>query len=200
MLAVHWNDNNVVTVVSNCFGIEPVIQVKRWSAADKKRVQIPMPNMIMQYNHFMSGTDRMDQNIAKFHINIRIKKWWWALFCFSVDVSLQNAWQLYRISEAAQHHPLTLVEFLCDVATTYIMKYRVTSDIPYPVRSDVVACRNVSDVVRFDGQNHYIGRTEGGQKRCSQCGMKVQKKCNKCGVTLHDRCFQMFHTKWNIVS
>jgi len=148
--------------------------------------------MIMQYNRFIGGTDRMNQNIAKYRINIRIKKWWSALFCFAVDVSLQNAWQLYRISEAAQHRPLTLVEFRRDVAMTYIMKYR---DIRYPVRSDVTACRNVPDVVRFDDQNHFIRRTEGGQKRCSQCGMKVQKKCNKCDVALHDRCFQIFHTK-----
>lgn len=81
MLAVHWNDNNVMTLVSNCFSIEPVTQIRRWPTADKKHVQILMPNMIVQYNHFMGGTDRMDLNIAKFRINICIKKWWWALFC-----------------------------------------------------------------------------------------------------------------------
>jgi len=36
MLAVHWNDNNnVVTVLLNCFGVEPIAQAKHWSAADK---------------------------------------------------------------------------------------------------------------------------------------------------------------------
>lgn len=195
MLAVRWNDNSVVTVLSNCFGIEPMTQVKRWSAAEKKHVQIPMPNMIAQYNRFMGGTDRMDQNIAKFRINIRIKKWWWALFCFGIDVSLQNAWQLYRISEAAQHRQLTLAQFRRDVAMTYIMKYRATNEIGYPIRCRAVSCRAIPDDVRFDGQNHFIGRIDGGQKRCSQCGMKVQKKCNKCLVALHDRCFELFHRK-----
>jgi len=192
MIAVRWNDNNVVTMLSNCFGVEPVTQAKRWSAACKKHIQIPMPNLVAQYNRFMGGTDRMDQNVAKFRINIRIKKWWWALFCFTIDVSLQNAWLLYRTSEAAQHRPLTLVQFRRDVALTYIMKYRV-SDSVCPLRSRAVTCRTVPDDVRFDGQSHFIGRIDGGQKRCAQCGMKVQKKCNKCGVALHDRCFEIFH-------
>jgi len=74
MLALRWNDNNVVTMLSNCFGVEPLTQARRWSAADKKHVQIPMPHMVAQYNCFMGGTDRMDQNIAKFRISIRIKK------------------------------------------------------------------------------------------------------------------------------
>ena len=76
MLAVRWNDNNVVTLLSNCFGVQPVTQIKRWSASEKKHIRIPMQNLISQYNRFMGGTDRMDQNIAKFRINIRIKKWW----------------------------------------------------------------------------------------------------------------------------
>lgn len=195
MLAVRWNDNSVVTMLSNSFSVKPLMQVKRWSAADKKHVNIPMPNLIAQYNRFMGGTDRMDQNIARFRVNIRIKKWWWALFCFAIDVSLQNAWQLYRASDAAEHRQMTLVEFRRDVAMTYIRKYRNTDSIGCPIRSGVATCRSVPDAVRFDGQNHYIGRIDGGQKRCVQCGMKVQKKCNKCGVALHDRCFELFHTK-----
>ena len=195
MLAVRWNDNNVVTMLSNSFSVEPLTQVKRWSAAEKKHVLIPMPNLIAQYNRFMGGTDRMDQNIAKFRINIRIKKWWWALFCFAIDASLQNAWQLYRDSAAAQHRQLTLVQFRRDVAMTYIKKHRTITDLARPIRGRAASCRTVPDDVRFDGEDHYIGRIDGGQKCCVQCGMKVPKKCRKCGVALHDRCCELFYTK-----
>lgn len=195
MLAVRWNDNNVVTMLSNCFGIQPVVQAKRWSSSEKKHVLIPMPQLISKYNHYMGGTDRMDQNIAKFRINIRIKKWWWALFCFTIDVSLQNAWLLHRGSKAAEHQDFSLVQFRRDVAMAYILKYRNTSNIGVGIHGRVLASQKVPDIVRFDGQNHFIGRIEGGQRRCSQCGMKVQKKCGKCGVALHDRCFELFHTK-----
>ena len=96
-------------------------------------------------------------------VSIRIKTWIWALFCFAIDASLQNAWQMYRISEAAQQRPLTLVQFRPDVAMAYIMKYRVTSNLECPVRSQAVTCRTVPDVVRFDGENHFIGHINGGQ-------------------------------------
>ena len=196
MRAIRWNDNNVVSMLSNCFGIQPIIQVKRWSASEKKHVQIPMPYLVSQYNRFMGGTDRMDQNIEKLRINIRIKKWWWALFCFLIDVSVQNAWQLYRLSEAAQHQKMTLLDFRRGIALAYIMKYRNVNDIGRPVRKPTgVKCHKVPQEVRYDGQNHFIGRIDGGQKRCAQCGMKVQKMCSKCGVALHERCFKLFHTQ-----
>jgi len=90
-----------------------------------------------------------------------------------------------------------MVQFWRDVAMTYIMKYRYTStsNIRCMIHCRIVTCHAVLDEVRFDGQNHFIVHMDGGQRRCSQCGMKVQKKCNKCEVTLHDRCFELFHTK-----
>ena len=197
MMAVRWNDNSVVNMLSNCCGVHPLNQVKRWSAAEKKFVQIPQPHLVSQYNRFMAGTDRMDQNIAHVRINIRIKKWWWALFCFTIDVSMQNAWQLYRMSEAAQRQPMTLVQFRRNVAMTYVMKYRNVTSGGRPVRNPSVKCRKVSPEVRHDGLNHFNGRIDGGQKRCAQCSMKVQKRCTKCGVALHDRCFELFHARVN---
>ena len=195
MLAVRWNDNNVVSMLSNCFGIQPLNQVKRWSASEKKHVQINQPYLISQYNRYMGGTDRMDQNIAKLRINIRIKKWWWALFCFSIDVSVQNAWQLYRISAVPDNQRMTLVQFRREVAMTCIMKYRDRSSIGRPLQSIKVKREKVPVDVRFDGNNHFIGRIPDGQKRCALCGLKVQRKCNKCNVALHQRCFEPFHTK-----
>ena len=82
MLAVRWNDNSVVSMLSmyvvsmlsNCFSVEPMLKVERWSAAEKKNVETAQPYLILQYNRYVGGTDRMDQNIAKLRVNIRIKK------------------------------------------------------------------------------------------------------------------------------
>ena len=40
--------------------------------------------------------DRMDQNTATYMINLRSIKWWWPVFKFVLDVSVNNAFQLYR--------------------------------------------------------------------------------------------------------
>lgn len=36
----------------------------------------------------MRGIDRADQNIAQHRITMGSKKWWWALFAFLIDASV----------------------------------------------------------------------------------------------------------------
>ena len=76
-----WKDNGVVRLLSNCYDVEDMI---------------PMPFAIQLYNKFMGVKDRQDQNINKYRVAIRSKKWWWALFSWCIDVAVQNAWQLMR--------------------------------------------------------------------------------------------------------
>ena len=86
--AVRWKDNKVVNVLSTFAGKEPQKKVKR---KEKKRVDVLQPNVVNIYNRFMGRVDRMDQNISTYMINLRSKKWWWPLFCFCVDVAVNNA-------------------------------------------------------------------------------------------------------------
>ena len=65
-----WNDNAVVTVSWNCKGIEPVSKCRRWSAAQKTHVDAPQPVMVKQYNTYVDGMDRMDQNVAYYRIGM----------------------------------------------------------------------------------------------------------------------------------
>jgi len=95
-----------------------------------------MPNLVAQYNRFMGGTDRMDQNIAKFR-----SRSGGGHYSVSESMSACRIWQLYRMSEAAKHRYLTTAQFRCDVALTYITKYHATiSSIGCSIRSRAVAC------------------------------------------------------------
>src|SRR6218665_796151 len=77
IMITRWNNNSVVTMVSNCRGIEPLGMAKRWSRADKKSIDITEPFVIDQYSRNMGGVDRVDQNISTYmyHISIRSQKW-----------------------------------------------------------------------------------------------------------------------------
>jgi len=79
ILVARWHDNSVVTLASNCHGVEPTGTVQRWSSAEKRRVELVQPYLIGKYNKYMGGVDWMDQNIATYRISIRSKKWWWPL-------------------------------------------------------------------------------------------------------------------------
>src|SRR6218665_3393297 len=90
-----WNDNSVVTIALNCHDIEPLGMAKIWSRADKKSIDITQPFVIDQYNWNKGGVDRVDQNISTYHISIRSRKWWWALFAYLLDAAMQNTWMIY---------------------------------------------------------------------------------------------------------
>ena len=65
----------MVTLASNCYGVNPVRSASRWSNAEKKRISIDQPDVVYQYNQFMGGVDRLDENIDKARVAIRMKKW-----------------------------------------------------------------------------------------------------------------------------
>ena len=49
-LFVAWRDDKVVIVATNCLSQYPVSSTKRWSKAEKKHVDIRMPNPFNEYN------------------------------------------------------------------------------------------------------------------------------------------------------
>lgn len=60
----------------------------------KKTIQMLRPYVLEEYNKYMGGTDRMDENVVKYRINIRNKKWYWSLFSQLIDICIHNAWML----------------------------------------------------------------------------------------------------------
>ena len=106
ILLCSWNDNNVVTMASNCHTVEPMKKVKRWSAKHKQSIDVPQPHLISQYNAFMGGVDQMDQNISTYRISIRKRRWWWPMFAWLVKVSVNNSWQLSRLHNGSDSQDL----------------------------------------------------------------------------------------------
>ncbi len=48
IIAARWHDNGIVTVASSEYGVSPVVKAERYIASQKKRVKVPMPNVIHQ--------------------------------------------------------------------------------------------------------------------------------------------------------
>ena len=74
--AVRRKDNKLVNIISMFAEKEPQNKVKRYSQNKKKKIDILQPNVVNVYNRFMGGVDCMDQNISKYMIHLRSKKWW----------------------------------------------------------------------------------------------------------------------------
>lgn len=122
-----WNDNSTVTLVSNHEGIKPIYSAKRYSFVEKEKITITQPYLIQKYNENMGGTDRMDQNVAQYRTSIRSKKWYWPIFAWLLDVSIQNAWHLYREmrEELPGEQKMDLLAFRRYIAQSWIGSYAI---------------------------------------------------------------------------
>lgn len=184
-----WNDNSVVTMVSNVHGVNPITKAKRWSASAKEVIEIDQPSMIAQYNMQMGGTDRMDQNVGCYRISIRSKKWWWPLFIHMIDVSLQNAFYLYKRSPS--YTDGDFLSFKREIVEVYSKVYGARKS--QPTRAIKVYSKLIPDQIRTDGMNHIVQHVE-KQRVCAECKKKANFICQKCNIALHPKaCFADFH-------
>ena len=129
----------------------------------------------------------MDQNIAVYHLSIRMKKWWWPLFAFMPNLFVNNAWFLYRCCPSYENDQLNLLGFTRRLVTSYLLKYSVK-------QRSLTPSFMVCDEVQLDRDNQVIVSIP-KQRQYKQCGMKVSRACQKCQVLLHVDCFVPYHTK-----
>lgn len=191
---VRYNDNSVVTVASTCEGVTPLGSAQRWSSSEKKKVSIQQPACVQMYNRYMGGVDRLDQNIGCYRISINKKKWYWQLLMWPLNASMNNAFQLYRLSPAGlQKNHLDFLSFIRTVVVAYLGSYAPAArPIGRPLKP-VCRKRRVPDDVRLDGAGHIIISSP-TQIRCGRCHKNTTKKCRKCDVGCHANCFELFHS------
>jgi hypothetical protein len=176
----------MVTVISNGFGYEPAINVKRYSSAQKKIVNVKCPNAIVQYNKNMGGTDRMDEDVNHYRIEIRSKKWYWPILTWLFDVSMNNAWIQYKNAG----HQISNLEFRRSVVGEYLTNFGTAK------KTSGRESREINP--RFDGSGHLIQMIPNKKRRrCagSLCNSIVSTFCPKCNVGLCIKCFFNYHTK-----
>lgn len=183
-------DNSIVSIASNNVGIQPISTVKRYSQKDKTNVQVPRPHLFGEYNRFMGGVDRMDENINMYRIHIRSKKWYWALFSWMLDACIHNAWQLQR--KAGSKRPQ--LDFRREIVLHYLNKY---NSIPKGPGRTSTSSSETASTSRFDKMEHYVTKIE-KKRRCvgPYCKTKssaVRTACCKCNVGLCVDCFKDYH-------
>ena len=65
--SVLWLDNKAVTLLSTYMGSSPVQEVKRFDKKEKKRVEVPCPNLVLEYNKHMGGVDLLDSILGRWY-------------------------------------------------------------------------------------------------------------------------------------
>ena len=183
---VRWKDNSVVTVASTLINSGNSKTVKRWCKLKKAKMSVLIPNTVHLYNSNMGGMDKIDQNINKFRIGIKGKKWWWSIVTWLIDASINNAWILSNSSVKVTPQK----EFRRKIALYYLNKYGV------PAKS-AGRKSTIETEERYDGDSHFVQNVNDNKRRgcvMSGCSSVVRTECSKCQVGLCIKCFLPCYT------
>lgn len=94
-----WQDNQCVTVLSTCYPGHIDSTARRRSkdqSGSYVAIDVPLPSAIKHYNQSMGGLDLSDQLIG-YHLVLRqTKRYWKTLLYHLIEVSLTNAFVLYK--------------------------------------------------------------------------------------------------------
>lgn len=205
---VTWKDNKVVNVLSTFCDKEPTHQVKRYDRKTKQNIMVNCPDIIKQYNKHMGGVDLIDSHIGRYKIMMRSKKWYMRIFYHLLDISVINAWLLYKRVNSGNGKLLKLYEFRAEVAEC-LSKVQITG----PKRGrpssgiedqlQIKKHRGPAAVVppkdvRCDEVGHWPNFSDKRQ-RCKMPNCKGFSTiiCEKCRVNLcfnkSANCFKNFH-------
>ena len=123
---VKWHDNKAVHLASTFCGVEPKDQCKRWSASEKKKIDVERPYIVKQH---MGGVDLCDMMLESYRISIRSKKWYMRIVYYCLDVAVLNGWLLYRRHSAQNNETkhLPLKDFRSAIASALTAAGKITT-------------------------------------------------------------------------
>lgn len=100
VLGIQWKDNKVVSMLSTIHkGSDSVWCRRRCKDPRTGRFSIKVlkqPKAIQDYNRKMKGVDQSDQLIRSYSVLRKVKKYWKILFFHLIDVSIVNAFVLWK--------------------------------------------------------------------------------------------------------
>ena len=203
-----------VLVGSNQSGIDPVSHYKRWNKDQKKKVNVPAPEIIRQYNKYMSGMDTTEMLCSLHPIQFRSKKGYMRLVWRVFDLMILNSWLISKLilGRDGNWRVEHLFEFKLSVARALLQTSK--SLIPVTLKCISDRSKNVdssdelnnnnclsssfkkgarksklsaSNEVRYDNYNHWpTFQQQKNGLHCKREGCKQRTKwtCDKCKIYL----------------
>ncbi|KAI8432777.1 hypothetical protein MSG28_013736 [Choristoneura fumiferana] len=217
---VIWKDNKVVTLASTFAGQNPISDVRRYDKKQSKYIEIKRPFVVGEYNRHMGGVDLIDSIMGIYKIELRSKRWPMRLFFHYLDLTMANAWLLYKRICKSKNLPEKSVkasaDFRLDVAVTLCqMGTKSSATTRRPIENEICAKKHKGpaqhappQAVRQDQIGHWPQWAD-KKIRCKfpKCTGFTHTMCEKCGVALcytkTKNCFRSYHlsqklSKWKV--
>jgi len=210
LTSVVWKDNKIITLLSSYCGILTKNSINRFDKKTKRILDVNCPAIIKDYNRHMGGVDLLDSLIGRYKIRMRTKKWYMRIWYHLIDVTVVNAWLLYRRVEVlnGRKPTMSLFDFRLNVSYSLTKVGTITPKRGRPPTSVLkeMAIKkrkpNTSlmptDSVRKDCVDHWPVYVESRQRcKLNGCGKLTNCTCTKCNnyfcCGVNRNCFTLFH-------
>ena len=156
LVATHFHDKRTISLLStnNTMG----------------RDEEGRPHPLQDYNKFMGGVDKLDQQLAYYTVGRPGKKWWRYLMWHTLSTAIYNAFICWR--DSPHHYEVAKgydhMMFRMDIATALINGFCSRKLLGRrSSKQEVVAPESI--------KHHVIGKLPGRGKQCVNCSLRGKK-------------------------
>ena len=115
-MVLAWQDKRLVKMVSTMHAdTMETVEVKQKGSAEKVAQQ--KPTCVTDYNKYMNGVDRLDQNIAYYPFARRSYRWPYKFVIYLFQISCYNSYVLYKAKGGGRCK--TLMDFILSIVTAW---------------------------------------------------------------------------------
>lgn len=200
LLYLKWMDNKPVLFLSNFHSPADVQTVSR-KQKDGSSQNIDCLKLVKDYNSHMGYVDQSDMFVSLYKLNRKSRKWWHRLFWHFLDLTIVNAFIIFR-DRTPDTRSMTLKDYRLAVAIGLI---GADPSMPKKGKRSTEKITNkfkilVPAEIRFDKCAHLP--VHDTKVRCAHCSTRLQPHrtrwhCSKCNVGLclteASNCFFKFH-------
>ena len=181
--ATAWGDRNVVFLVSSVNNPLESTTVQRYVEGGTKE-KVPAPKVVEDYQRYMRGVDRLDQQINSLRPGSKTNRWSVPIAWAIINIAIHNSYILHcMVSAAAKSKPLTNYKFRLKLSKQLIGNYNGRQRSSH--RTSKPAARD-----------HHLGRMS-KRRQCHVCNNRSAKPthkqtmygCTTCNVSLCISCY-----------
>ena len=164
----------------------------------RDQAHVMKPSCIVEYNKFMNGVDRIDQQIQYYPFVRKTIKWHKKFSMYLFQLCFHNAFILFRIQNADSKCS-TLFNFISSVCRAW------TKPQQHPAPTGPPSSSFSQRPGSGSGGSHKVVKIPATKKKpyptrkcvvCIQGGQRKETRymCGSCGAALHRECFNAYHS------
>ena len=130
-----WNENGLVTILSNVHANFPYTQMKRWDSNQQNYIKINRPNCITKCSKQMGRVESLDAHVNVYRTDGREKKQYWPHYINTIHVLKSAAFKVHKLVNPNDKMDFFLA-FTRRITAHYLkaskLKKQLPSNIIYP--------------------------------------------------------------------